>query len=56
MIKLIKEDSPKLKVCKPTQEEIEQAEMEFKEALDTYSKEDLINSIIIFLKNLGFRV
>lgn len=28
----------------------------FKEALDTYSKEDLMNAIIIFLKNLGFRV
>lgn len=57
MIKLIRED-PKVKVCKeePSREELEQDKIEFKEGLDTYSKEDLMDAIIDFFRDLGFNV
>lgn len=47
-----------IKVCneEPSKEQLEKESVEFREALDTYSKEDLINSIIVFLKELGFKL
>lgn len=58
MIKLIREDTPKVNVGKeePSREELEQEKIEFKEGLDTYSKEDLMEAIINFLRDLGFNV
>lgn len=47
-----------VKVCneEPSKEKLEKESVEFREALDTYSKEDLMDAIIVFLKKLGFKL
>lgn len=46
-----------VKVCneEPSKEQLEKESVEFREALDTYSKEDLEDAIILFLRQLGFK-
>lgn len=52
MIKMSKENSMgKFLIC-----ESKESEIEFKQSLDTYSKEDLMDAIINFLRDLGFNV
>ena len=47
-----------VKVCneEPSKEQLEKESVEFREELDTYSKEDLMDAIIVFLKKLGFKL